>query len=160
MPALCSVGNFCFFIIAIRDIKGGDQVEGECAVTVWSLDIISQLWGIVGGCLEAVTPFSQHESSDKIEKEKAAETSEYWKLWVPGVWTSVSFWHELVFFSIFLFSGCLRLWMLRCILLDGLSLCHLLICFYPLTPSFLRASECTSALSYSASAACLSQWRK
>lgn len=71
-----------FFIIAIRDIKGGDQVEGERTVTVWSLDIISQLWGIVvsvGGCLEAVTPFSQHESSDKIEKEKAAETSEYWK---------------------------------------------------------------------------------
>lgn len=27
----------------------------------------------------SVTPFSQHESSDKIEKEKAAETSEYWK---------------------------------------------------------------------------------
>lgn len=27
----------------------------------------------------SVMPFSQHESSDKIEKEKAAETSEYWK---------------------------------------------------------------------------------
>lgn len=65
MPALCSVGNFCFFIIAIRDIKGGDQVEGERAVTVWSLDIISQLWGIVvgvGGCLEAVWCLSVNTS--------------------------------------------------------------------------------------------------
>lgn len=151
-------GKLLFFYYCNQGFKrrrsGGRRACCDCLIIRYHQSALGdrgRCGRMFGG---SVTPFSQHESSDKIEKEKAAETSEYWKLWVPGVWTSVSFWHELVFFSIFLFSGCLRLWMLRCILLDGLFSCHRLICFYPLTPSFLWASECTSALSYSASAAC------
>ena len=34
------------------------------------------------------------------------------------------------FFSVFLFSGCFCLWMLGCILLDGLSSCHRLLSDY------------------------------
>lgn len=143
-----------------RRRSGGRRACCDCLIIRYHQSALGdrgQCGRMFGG---SVTPFSQHESSDKIEKEKAAETSEYWK---SESQESERLSHSdmsLFFSSIFLFSGCLRLWMLRCILLDGLSLCHRLICFYPLTPSFLRASECTSALSYSLSAAYLSQWRK
>lgn len=71
--------TFVFFIIAraVRDIKGGDQVCCDCLIIRYHQSALGdrgRCGRMFGG---SVTPFSQHESSDKIEKEKAAETSEY-----------------------------------------------------------------------------------